>query len=102
MHPIMKKTKPATIDEARLFLSFVRSVHSIPEEYITIHRQKRKIVKIRFKSVNSDVGKMLFYTKNLPILESNLEYGCTYCGAKYVYKRCLVTHMIKNHKGKFH
>jgi uncharacterized Zn-finger protein len=61
---------------------------------------KKKTVKIRFKSLNSELESLMFFTPKLPFIEDDTEYTCKYCGAKYVYKRCLINHMVRNHRKK--
>lgn len=97
-----RSNRLVTLEEANLFLSFVKEAKApikrhASEQALT---SKKKVMKIRFKSLNSDVGSLMFYNPPLPMIETDTEFTCTYCGAKYIYKRCLINHMIKNHRSK--
>lgn len=92
-------------EDALLFASFLNTVHTAERRRrnsdtdITI--KKKKFPKIRFKSCNIEIDSWMVNNRNnLPIEASNKGYVCTFCDARYVYKRCLVNHLMRMHYNK--
>jgi hypothetical protein len=92
-------------NDARLFMWFVRKVNSREyteerpkEEAAAVSKKKQKI---RFKSFNTAVDSYMNDRQHeFSFEEDRNGFLCTHCDARYVYKRCLINHLIKSHQSE--
>lgn len=80
---------------------FVNAVNS--DEYLgrddeTFPFVPRRKQKIRFKTYSMSVGTFMYERKdNITFEEDKNGFVCVHCDARYIYKRCLINHLIKSH-----
>jgi hypothetical protein len=95
-----------TYEDAQLFLWFVRAVNSReygeerPKEEV-VATARKKAQKIRFKSFSTAVDTYINERQHeFSFEEDRNGFLCTHCDARYVYKRCLINHLIKSHQNE--
>ncbi|CAD26215.1 hypothetical protein [Encephalitozoon cuniculi GB-M1] len=91
-------------EDASLFLWFVNSVNSdryyraVREDYVPLAPRKKIHQKIKFKAYSMSAESIMHERKGRIIFEEDRNgFICVHCDARYIYKRCLVNHLIKSH-----
>lgn len=93
------------IEDASLFLWFVNAVNSggyckvvKNEEDVSLAPKKKLHQKIKFKAYSMSADNIMYEKKDeIAFEEDRNGFICAHCDARYVYKRCLVNHLVKSH-----
>lgn len=92
-------------EEASLFMWFVNAVNSqetrgtsVREKFPLDPRKKVK-QKIKFKTYSTSADSIMYEkSSRIAFEEDRNGFICAHCDARYIYKRCLVNHLIKSHR----
>lgn len=88
------------LEDASLFICFVNAVNS--SEYRrdeAFPHPKKRSQKIRFKTYNMNADSFMYEKRDdIAFEEDRNGFVCAHCDARYIYKRCLINHLIKSHR----
>lgn len=91
-------------EEASLFMWFVNAVNSDDygggrgDEASPLPPKKKLQQKIRFKTYSMNVDNFVYEKKDdIAFEEDRNGFICAHCDARYIYKRCLINHLVKSH-----
>ncbi|KAH9411790.1 hypothetical protein HK407_03g05400 [Ordospora pajunii] len=94
------------LNDASLFVHFVDAIHSAykpcnkissgtPNHHLRQQAQEKACAKTYYAKPESN--RILHSNHSMPFTEDTNGFVCAFCNARYIYKRCLITHLMKTH-----
>ncbi len=94
------------LSDASLFMHFVDAIHSVYQpcnkissdisNYL-LRQQAQKKTHINSYYTESVPNHTLHSKHPVPFIEDTNGFVCAFCNVRYIYKRCLITHLMKTH-----